>query len=53
MSTALVVGGDYIDGISHVLNSYGIAEVANWLGRKAGSEVPALVKSTEVSIAKI
>lgn len=34
MSTALIVGGDYIEGIKQVLNSHGIGNIAHWPGAR-------------------
>jgi len=36
MSTALIVGGDRIEGIRQVLGSYGVKKISHWTGRKAG-----------------
>ncbi len=36
MSSALIVGGDQIDGIKQVLTHYGIDHINHWSGRKVG-----------------
>ncbi|HEY8353764.1 MAG TPA: DUF2325 domain-containing protein [Methylophilaceae bacterium] len=36
MTTALIVGGDRIEGIKQVLGSYGITRINHWSGRKTG-----------------
>jgi hypothetical protein len=35
-NSALIVGGDQIDGIKQVLINYGITEINHWSGRKVG-----------------
>jgi len=35
-SSALIVGGDQIDGIKQVLVNYGIDHINHWSGRKVG-----------------
>lgn len=50
MSTALVVGGDYIDGIKQVLNGYGIDEIAHWPGRKAGDSKKVIPQDTRLIV---
>lgn len=36
MRSALIVGGDQIDGIKQVLNQHGIDHINHWSGRKVG-----------------
>lgn len=36
MSSALIVGGDQIDGIKQVLTNHGITHINHWSGRKVG-----------------
>lgn len=50
MSTALVVGGDYIDGIKQVLTSYGIDEIDHWPGRKAGDSKKVIPQDTRLIV---
>jgi hypothetical protein len=35
-SSALIVGGDQIDGIKQVLTNHGITHINHWSGRKVG-----------------
>ncbi|HEY0907259.1 MAG TPA: DUF2325 domain-containing protein [Methylophilus sp.] len=44
MTKALVIGGDRIDGIKHVLHAQGIDKIDHWSGRKSGDvkrDIPA------------
>ena len=44
MTKALVIGGDRIDGIKHVLQAQGIDHIDHWSGRKSGDvkrDIPA------------
>lgn len=50
MGTALVVGGDYIDGIKQVLNSYGMDEIAHWPGRKVGDSKKVIPQDTRLIV---
>lgn len=50
MSTALVVGGDYIDGIKQVLTSYGIDKIDHWPGRKAGDSKKVIPQNTRLIV---
>jgi len=50
MNTALVVGGDYIDGIKQVLTSYGINEVNHWPGRKVGDTKKVIPHDTQLIV---
>lgn len=36
MSSVLIVGGDQVAGIKHVLASYGAVNINHWSGRKVG-----------------
>lgn len=36
MTKALVIGGDRIEGIRHVLHAQGITQIDHWSGRKPG-----------------
>lgn len=36
MKTALIVGGDHVDGVRQKLADHGVEHVIHWSGRKAG-----------------
>jgi len=36
MSSALIVGGDQVQGIKQTLANHGISEIHHWTGRKSG-----------------
>jgi hypothetical protein len=50
MSTALIVGGDQIDGIKQVLGNYGITHIDHWSGRKVGDSKRAIPQDTQLIV---
>ena len=50
MSTALVVGGDYIDGIKQVLISQGVNQINHWPGRKVGDSKKVIPHDTKLIV---
>jgi len=50
MSTALVVGGDQIEGIKQVLGNYGITHINHWPGRKVGDGNRVIPHDTEIIV---
>lgn len=50
MSTALIVGGDQIDGIKQVLSDRGITHIAHWSGRKVGDGKKVIPQDTELIV---
>lgn len=50
MSSALIVGGDRIDGIRQVLNSFGVDEIHHWPGRKAGDSNKIIPQDTRLIV---
>jgi hypothetical protein len=50
MTTALIVGGDRIDGIKQVLGSYGVTRINHWTGRKAGDGKKIIPHDTELIV---
>lgn len=50
MGTALVVGGDYIDGIKQVLASHGVDEINHWPGRKVGDSKKVIPRDTQLIV---
>lgn len=50
MSTALVVGGDQIDGIKQVLTHHGITHINHWTGRKVGDGKKVIPHDTELIV---
>ncbi|HEY8118234.1 MAG TPA: DUF2325 domain-containing protein [Methylophilaceae bacterium] len=50
MGTALVVGGDYIDGIKQVLISHGVDEINHWPGRKVGDSKKVIPHDTKLIV---
>lgn len=50
MSTALIVGGDQIDGIKQVLTSQGITRINHWSGRKVGDSKKIIPHDTELIV---
>jgi len=50
MTTALIVGGDQIEGIKQVLGSYGVTKVNHWSGRKAGDGRKIIPHDTELIV---
>lgn len=50
MSSALIVGGDQIDGIKQVLGHYGITHIDHWSGRKVGDSKRAIPQDTKLIV---
>lgn len=50
MTTALIVGGDRIDGIRQVLGSYGVTRINHWSGRKAGDGKKVIPHDTKLIV---
>lgn len=50
MSSVLIVGGDQISGIKHVLNKHGVDDINHWTGRKAGDTHKVIPQDTKVII---
>lgn len=50
MSTALIVGGDRIEGIKQVLEGYGMSKIAHWAGRKAGDSNKVIPRDTQLIV---
>jgi hypothetical protein len=50
MTTALIVGGDRIEGIRQVLGSYGITRINHWSGRKSGDGKRVIPHDTELIV---
>lgn len=50
MSTALIVGGDQIDGIKQELASHGITHIKHWSGRKVGDGKKVIPHDTELIV---
>ena len=50
MSTALIVGGDQIEGIKQVLTSHGITSIHHWSGRKVGDSKRAIPQDTQLIV---
>jgi len=50
MSTALIVGGDQIDGIKQVLTKHGITHINHWSGRKVGDGKKVIPHDTELIV---
>ena len=45
--SALIVGGDQIDGIKQVLANHGITEINHWSGRKVGDSNKVIPQDTK------
>ena len=45
--SALIVGGDQIDGIKQVLVNHGITEINHWSGRKVGDSNKVIPQDTK------
>ncbi len=45
--SALIVGGDQIDGIKQVLTNYGITKINHWSGRKVGDSNKVIPQDTK------
>jgi hypothetical protein len=50
MTTALIVGGDQIEGIKQVLGSYGVTRINHWSGRKIGDGKKVIPQDTELIV---
>lgn len=50
MSTALIVGGDQIDGIKQELSNFGITHINHWSGRKVGDGKKVIPHDTELIV---
>jgi hypothetical protein len=50
MSSVLIVGGDQIDGIKHLLGQYGINQINHWSGRKASDGHKIIPKNTRLVV---
>ena len=50
MTTALIVGGDYVTGIKHMLASFGIERINHWGGRKVGQGKQAIPQNTDLVV---
>ena len=50
MTTALIVGGDQIDGIKQVLASHGIDHIKHWSGRKVGDGKKVIPQDTDIIV---
>jgi len=50
MTTALIVGGDQIDGIKQVLASHGIQHIKHWSGRKVGDGKKVIPQDTDLIV---
>lgn len=50
MNTALIVGGDRIEGIRQVLESYGVTRISHWTGRKAGDSNKVIPRNTQLIV---
>ncbi|HEY3326297.1 MAG TPA: DUF2325 domain-containing protein [Novimethylophilus sp.] len=50
MTTALIVGGDYVTGIKQTLAAFGIDHIAHWGGRKAGDGKHAIPRDTQLVV---
>ena len=48
--SALIVGGDQVDGIRQVLTNYGIDHINHWSGRKVGDSHKVIPKDTKVIV---
>ena len=49
-SSALIVGGDQIDGIKQVLTNHGIQHINHWSGRKVGDSNKVIPFDTEIIV---
>lgn len=50
MSSALIVGGDKIEGIKQVLATYGVDDIDHWPGRKAGDSNKVIPQNTRLIV---
>ena len=49
-NSALIVGGDQIDGIKQVLTNHGIQHINHWSGRKVGDSNKVIPFDTEIIV---
>lgn len=49
-NSALIVGGDQIDGIKQVLTNHGIQHINHWSGRKVGDSNKVILFDTEIIV---
>ena len=50
MSTALIVGGDRIEGIRQVLESYGLKRISHWTGSTSGDSNKVIPQDTRLIV---
>ncbi len=50
MRSVFIVGGDQFEGIRDVFGSYGIDQVSQWSGRKAGDNNKVIPQNTKVIV---
>lgn len=50
MTTALIVGGDQIEGIKQVLGNYGVTRINHWSGRKVGDGKKVIPNDTDLIV---
>lgn len=50
MSTALIVGGDQIDGIKQELSNFGVTHINHWSGRKVGDGKKVIPHDTDLIV---
>lgn len=50
MTTALIVGGDQIDGIKQLLSHYGVTKINHWSGRKVGDGKRVIPNDTDLIV---
>ncbi|MFL9608777.1 DUF2325 domain-containing protein [Methylobacillus sp. Pita2] len=50
MSTALIVGGDQIEGIKQELSNFGVTHINHWSGRKVGDGKKAIPHDTDLIV---
>ena len=49
-SSALIVGGDHINGIKKILMHHGIDQINHWSGRKVGDSHKIIPKDTQIIV---
>lgn len=50
MSTALIVGGDQIEGIKQELSNFGVTHINHWSGRKVGDGKKVIPQDTDLIV---
>lgn len=50
MSSALIVGGDQINGVKQVLGNYGADHINHWSGRKSGDSNKVIPQDTKLIV---